>query len=419
VLAFVGASPYYYAGAAVSAGANSTIAGGIGVIGNCDNATGKGIWGQTAGASGYGIYAINNSASVAGAPFFAGHASAATGSGFTVGTARAAIKAQGAVAGSYGFGVLGSGGSSTRSGGILGDDYNTARGALGYYSAGAVDYGVYAFGNYNLGAIGGRVAAGENQPIVMDANASVGLGAFGGVMGGWIKGLAYGFNASGEKYGAYVHGKTLTNDVIATLNETAGSSDRVATYAPTAMKVEISDKGVAKLVNGRLTVSFSRQFSELLSSTQPVIITVSPLGNSNGLYIENSSNNGFTVVENNSGASNVSFNWIAIGVKKGFENPSISPEILNKDFEVKMNGPHGVMYNDSNPENPDYSIWWDGSNVRFDKPATGINRESMTVPALEAATVPDIPKEKTIKTSMETAVKKDTNKTTEQKNNNQ
>jgi len=95
--------------------------------------------------------------------------------------------------------------------------------------------------------------------------------------GGWIKGLVYGANFSGSKYGAYVHGKTITNDVIAVLNTNQGTQERTATYATTSMKVEVTDKGKNNLTQGRTVVIFGRQFSSLLSPNEEVIITVMPL----------------------------------------------------------------------------------------------------------------------------------------------
>ena len=370
----------YFAGTGVSGIVVSTLAGGAGVMGSCDNATGYGVRGQSLGSSGIGVQGLSNG-NVAGAGVYGTHSAGVAGTGFTNATCRGAVKGEGAVTGSYGFGVIGSGGTSTRSGGVLGDNYNTTRGALGYYSAGAINYGVYAFGNYNLGVAAGRMAnSGGGSGI--EPNASIGLGVYGGVMGGWIKGLVYGANLSGVKYGAYVHGKTLTNDVIAVLN-TGTSNERIPTYASTSMKVEVSAKGTGKLEQGKTTVSFDNQFGSLLSSQEPIIVTVSPLGNSQGLYIENVTSIGFTVVENNKGTSSVNFYWIAIGVKKGFENPQISSEILANDFEEKMNGNSGVMYNDNNPQTPNYSLWWDGTQVRFDKPSLKINREEHTVPVTE------------------------------------
>jgi len=201
-----------------------------------------------------------------------------------------------------------------------------------------------------------------------ETNNHIGLGIYGGVMGGWIKGLVYGVNLSGEKYGAYVHGKTITNDVLVVLNNNENSENRIATYATTSTKVEISTKGKHKLESGSVFVAFDADFMNLVSSAEPIIITCTPLGNTNGVYVSSISPEGFTVVENNKGVASVDFNWIAIGVKKGYEKTTISEEIIANDFEEKINGNSGVMYNDNNPQTPEYSIWWDGNKVRFDKP---------------------------------------------------
>jgi hypothetical protein len=75
--------------------------------------------------------------------------------------------------------------------------------------------------------------------------------------------------------------------------------------------------------------------------------------------------NGFWVKENESGTGNIDFSWIAIAPRKGFEQITIAPELLNKDFDVKMNN---VMFNENNKTDLPQSIWWDGQNIRFDKP---------------------------------------------------
>jgi len=389
IAANIGANSYY-AGTAVSAFAVNTVAGGRGVLAACDNATGAGIQGQSAGnGSSFGVLGITTGANIAPIGIFGVNIGIINGTSFLSAGCRKAIYGQSNnLTATYNFGVYGSGGIGTRSGGVIGSNNNGATifsaGALGYYTGGSNDVGVYGFGlNYTIGFAGGKMSNNINNALT-EPNAMVGLGIYGGVMGGWIKGLVYGANLSGERYGAYVHGKTIANDVIAVLNANPNSNERTATYATTAMQVEVTSKGKAKLENGTTTVLFNNQFSSLLSSQEPIIITVSPLGNSQGLYIENITTDGFTVVENNRGTSVVNFNWIAIGVKKGFENPIISPEILANDFEEKINGNSGVMYNDNNPETPTYSIWWDGTKVRFDKPTFEIKKLESTIKPAEA-----------------------------------
>jgi hypothetical protein len=389
--------------AGISGYAAASISGGFGVIGLSDNATGIGVQGQTTGAgASIGVSGINSGNNVQTVGVYGVSTNNTAGTGFTTNNCRKSIYGQGnSTTGSYRFGVYGNGGISTRSGGVIGHNSGGtfySAGALGYYTSGGTDVAVYGFGAaYTAGAAGGfapnqnfssdlyassekgiglikKINSFNSDDEVMfhtwsdkSPNATVGLGIYGGVMGGWIKGLVYGTNLAGAKYGVYVHGKTITNNIITTLND-VGENKRIATYAPSSMKVDITERGKAKLINGNATIEFSEEFSKMLSEDEDITITVTPTGNCKGVYIDKYSTKGFTVTEFNGGNSNVNINWIAIGVKKGFENPKVSPEILDRDFETKMNGNQGVMYNDNNPVEPVYSIWYDGKNVRFDKP---------------------------------------------------
>ena len=53
---------------------------------------------------------------------------------------------------------------------------------------------------------------GVNMPE--STNTHIGLGIYGGVMGGWMKGLVYGTHIQGERYSLYVDGKTYTNEPV-------------------------------------------------------------------------------------------------------------------------------------------------------------------------------------------------------------
>jgi hypothetical protein len=398
----------FYTNSAVSAVADATVAGGIGIIASSDNATGVAIQGQTTGAgASTAIVGINSGLNVQAVGIYGLISGNTAGTGFTNNTVRKSIYGQGnSATGSYRFGIFGDGGTSIRSGGVMGDDYGT-RGALGYFASIGADYSVYGFGGaYQVGAAAGMNPAtnnnygltADNNGLIgvkklnfsssdsevdfaswsnHDINNHIGIGIYGGVMGGWIKGLVYGTNLSGAKYGLYVHGKTITNNVITTLNDVPGTKERVPTYATMAMKVEVTDKGKASVVNGKATIKFDEAFSKIISANEPVIISVTPLGSSKGFYILSSDVNGFTILENENGSSNVDFYWMAIGVKSGSENVTISPEIITKDFEEKINGNQGVMYNDNNPLTPKYSLWYDGRTVRFDLPP--LNREPLKI----------------------------------------
>jgi hypothetical protein len=264
--------------------------------------------------------------------------------------------------GQYTFGVHGTMGSTDiRCGGVIGDDFGLALGALGYYAANLVDYSVYGFGNaFQTGGPGGR-----SMPST--PNTHIGLGIYGGVMGGWIRGLVYGAHIKGEQYSLYVDGKTYTNEPIVEL-VTTDNGKRTPVYAVTTMKPEIYLRGKASLENGARYVAFDASFSRMASkNSDELVITVTPLGNSKGLYIAEQDAGGFWVKENDNGQSNVSFSWIAVATRadEAANKTTHAPELLEPGFDQKMNK---VMHNDNNTVDTPMSIWWDGTKIRFYKP---------------------------------------------------
>lgn len=289
-----------------------------------------------------------------------------TTAGTSFANAIAGVNGAGAVsaatAGSYKLGVYGSGGISTRSGGVMGYDFGIGIGALGYYASTAVDYAVYGFGQaYQVGLAGGRQNGNQLASTFGQANAMIGLGIYGGVMGGWIKGLVYGTNFSGEKYGVYVHGNTITNSSYIQLNHSDNSDNRIASYANTSFTNELTIKGKSKLINGEVFIPFEKNFVELCE-LESVVITATPVGNCNGVYIKEVTPTGFFLKESQNGNSNVVVNFIASGTLKNAKEFTES-DILNKDYEAKMDG---VMRNENDTEAPITPIWYDGQKVRHD-----------------------------------------------------
>jgi YD repeat-containing protein len=290
--------------------------------------------------------------------------SPAPGTGFRI-TASAGPKAGviGNVSGTgaYAFGVHGTSPSTTpRSGGVFGDNASFSMGALGYFASNSVDYSVYGFGKaFETGVAGGR----EN-PSGPTANAHIGLGIYGGVMGGWIRGSVYGAHVMGERYSLYVDGQTYTNKPITQLVETQ-SGERLPTYTSTSLKTDITARGRSVLENGSRYISFDAAFKEMISANpDEMTITVTPNGNSNGVYVASYDANGFWVKENNSGKSNVSFNWIAISTRRGYEEPEVSAELLDRNFDSNV---RSVMHHELDPKQGK-PMWWDGTRVRYDNP---------------------------------------------------
>jgi len=265
--------------------------------------------------------------------------------------------------GPYTFGIHGAMGSTDiRSGGIFGDDFGFAMGSIGYYAANLTDYSVYGFGNaYQVG-----IGTGRNTPATpQEPNTQIGLGIYGGVMGGWVRGMVYGTMVKGERFSMYVDGKTYTNAPVTELINT-GSTQRTPAYSLVSLTTDIYAKGKAVLQNGEARITLDPAFVKLISENpEDLVITLTPVGASKGIYIATQDASGFTVKENDNNTSAVAFNWIAIGTRRNAAAITHSPEILDSQFDSKMNG---VMFNDNNTKDTPQSIWWDGQSIRFDTP---------------------------------------------------
>jgi hypothetical protein len=147
------------------------------------------------------------------------------------------------------------------------------------------------------------------------------------------------------------------------LSDNKQSRERTPTYVSTSMSVDVYAKGTAQLQNGRTIIHFDRDFSNVISKESPVIITVTPQGNTNGVYTQKINSDGFTIIENNNGQSNVSVSWIAVGTKNGYEEPVLPNELLSKEYDKNMTG---VMHNENDTKTNGKPMRWDGKILHFD-----------------------------------------------------
>lgn len=321
---------------------------------------GAGVYGQITGGTTLfaGVQGEYNGTSANGAGVRGIINNNTPGTGFSGATpVIAGVKGDGAItaasAGAYKFGVAGRGGFTRRSGGVIGDDFGT-EGALGYYAQNNNDYAVYGFGiAYQNGINTGRTSSNSES-----INTTIGLGIYGGVVGGWIRGFEYGQINSGDRYANYSLGKNITNESFIVLDKKRDGSKSVS-YASTSMNLDIQDKGVGKLVNGKSFISFNENYSEIIDDNKPIIVTITPTGESNGIYIVSVDKNGFTIKENGNGTSNVNFNWIAIAEKKVDFEP-VSSEILTQDYDKNIDL---LMHNDN--VDGGIGIWSENGEVKF------------------------------------------------------
>ena len=270
---------------------------------------------------------------------------------------------------SYQFGVvgdillLGVASQPDATGGVLGTNAAGSFGILGYKSRGSTNYSVYG------GVNNSSIAAGNTgREISESPNNHIGLGINGGFMGGYVQGNQYGLITKGNEFGMYVQGNTITNQPIVQLTET-NNSQKTVSYTATSTEVDVTTRGVGRLSNGESYITFKDAFKNLVSNTEAINVTITPTGETNGVYVSRITKDGFFVKENLKGTSNASFNWIAIGTRSGFENGvELSETVLAKDFDKNING---VMNNDGGKDEGT-PIHFDGNKVKFEKIPEGI-----------------------------------------------
>jgi hypothetical protein len=281
----------------------------------------------------------------------------------------------------YSFGVAGTTASngSTRTGGVIGQTNNgTATWAsLAYYSSGTTTYGMYTSNTTNpTGSGTGRMASPTAALFVYpsERNQGIGAGISGGVMGSWIHGQVYGTVLSGNRFGVYVDGLTITNNAIVQFIPVAnGTNARVAAYAAGGITRDVYSKGRAQLNAGQCTVQFDSSFAALAANGQDVVVTITPLGPGAGLYIDEIRTDGFTVKENGTQLSSTPFTWIAVATVAD-SGTEVSTEIRDPSFDEYI---RRIMLDESFNESVG-SLWWDGQQVRFDTPPAGMPSEVPT-----------------------------------------
>ena len=247
------------------------------------------------------------------------------GTGYGQFTSNTALKGYSYWGDQYSFGIAGFNyNDDIRCGGILGAEQGGSYwGSLGYKNSAGTGFGGY-FSSYTSGA-------GKSS----QANTGIGIGAWGDLMGADIHGKVYGVYAEGENYAMFSNGPVYKNDVDVHLQENENGNNSVL-YTNVSTDVTIQTSGYATLSDGKSSIAFDPGFTASVSPETPVVVTVTPMGNSNGVYLDEVSKSGFTMVENNNGRNTVTVSYIAIGKRAGYEHPNLSPEVINAGYTSNM-----------------------------------------------------------------------------------
>jgi hypothetical protein len=99
----------------------------------------------------------------------------------------------------------------------------------------------------------------------------------------------------------------------------------------------IQTYGLGQMSGGKAKIQFDNAFASVVSDAEPIIVTITPIGESEGVYISSVDGKGFSAVENRDGKSSVQFIWVAIGKRMGYENISLPADVIADDYDQKIN----------------------------------------------------------------------------------
>jgi hypothetical protein len=251
----------------------------------------------------------------------------------------------------YTFGTTGySYNDYNRTGGVLGADVNGSQwGSLGYRSSGLLNYGVYGSAAYTNGA--------GFAPNNLDGGIG---GGFFGMIGSMSRGNVIGQLNTGDLFATYNKGDVYTSGKNVELID--NGTKMQAAYAVTSTEAVIYKKGNAQMINGEATIVFDKNYAALLGDNP--VVTITPMGECNGVYIKSVSKTGFVIKELNKGTSTVAISWIAVGDRIDAKTSEVPEFITEQSFDKNLDK---VMFNDGNKTQSGEGLWWDGTKLQMNK----------------------------------------------------
>ncbi|WP_255049559.1 hypothetical protein [Lacihabitans sp. CS3-21] len=237
----------------------------------------------------------------------------------------------------------------SRTAGTFGAEYNgTYWGALGYRSSGLLNYGVYGSAAY---ASGGGYA--PNERVATNIG-----GGFFGMIGSVTKGEIIGQINDGELFSTYNVGDVYTSGKQVELINSG--EDMLPSYSKRSPDAVVYKQGKARLIEGRDTIKFEAKYARMLGESP--IVTITPMGQCNGVYIVSVDKEGFMVEELNKGKSNVDLGWIAVGDRIDAKTSEVPTFLTKSSFNKDLKR---VMQTDGNTSQNGEGMSWDGKTLRL------------------------------------------------------
>lgn len=288
------------------------------------------------------------------------HTSGVNGTGYDVMSILGGVKGYNYYGNSYTFGTSGySWLDYNRSGGSFGSNHaGTIWGCLAYKNSAGTSYGGY-FTSY---------ASGTGE-IFHQAATGIGVGAWGELMGADVHGGVYGLYSEGKNYALYANGTTIKNDLDVHLQDIQ-SNQMAVLFTNVSTDVTVQTSGFSRLSQGEALIEFDDNFKKVVSSEVPIVVTVTPMGECQGVYVASVDRNGFRIVESNRGESNVQVSFIAIGRRAGYERPQVASEVVASDYVDKLSR---GLHNDVDTRT-------DGQGLYYENGQLVVGRHPSTLP---------------------------------------
>lgn len=271
-----------------------------------------GVQGYAAGAANAGVSGRNNDLNGVGV-----QGTAPSGIGVSGGSANGP-----GVSGTSANGI-GVYGQSTNSHGVVGITYKANYVAV--YGATNATPGAWA------GYFSGAVVVGATDNHGLQANSTIYDGVVGTTSAPGYAGVVGqatatgGIGVAGIAYAPAVTAGYFTGDVVVTGSQTVYGAKSAAVahpdgthrllYAVEAPESWFEDVGQANLTGGKAAIALDHDFAAtVLTSNYHVFLT--PYGDSKGLFVTNKTATGFTVQEQQGGASTLAFSWRVMAKRK-------------------------------------------------------------------------------------------------------
>ncbi len=142
--------------------------------------------------------------------------------------------------------------------------------------------------------------------IYLNGNDVLNVGRLAGISNNW----------SVEEDGTFITTTVYKTRITTTQGDVAEVS------AVMSGEVVLQLSGTAELSNGQAVIRFEDvdpAFNDIISTVAPIRVLLTPNGATGMLYVNEKDNNGFTVTELGSNTSGVSFDWLVIAYRNGYE----------------------------------------------------------------------------------------------------